>query len=246
VAERRVDVLLVRWYEQRERSAPILGRWLAAAEEHLPAALPRRFGDSEPLRGRLDRDGRDGLAAAYDRAEQLFFVNGEPPVRGGSLSADKAPWWGPVAGHTLDVELGAADDAVRRFALAVAGEHTFYVSASVERGLLLDGRTLVHDRPSTAEPYLAGLGDWVGLPPDPPLWAWFGSAYVPLVRRHLDATPEAGGLLRTAGPWVPDALVARLDEVDPARRHAARLPRGLRRSTWRMLVDGARAGRRPR
>lgn len=146
--------------------------------------------------------------------------------------------------HTLHVDLGEADDAVRRFALAVAGEHTFYVSASVEHDLLLDGRTLVHDRPGTAEPYLAALGDWIGLPPRPPLWAWFGPAYVPLVRRHLDAEPAAGGLLRTAGPWVPDALVSRPDEVDPARRHAARLPRGLRRSIWRVLVDGARAGRR--
>jgi hypothetical protein len=239
VAERRVDVLLVRWYERREGAAAVLPRWLAAAEEHLPAALPRRFGDTEPLRGRLDRVGPGGLASAYDRAEQIFLLDGVPPVRGATLApARRPPWWGPVEAHTLHVELGGADEAVQRFATALAGEGTLYVSASVERDLLLDGRTLVYDRSSTGEPFLAPLGDWLGLPPAPPTWCWFGPLYGPLIRHHLDAEPVGGGLLRTSGPWVPADLVARLDEVDPARRRAARIPRGSRRSLWRVLTGG--------
>jgi len=71
MAERRLDVLVVRWYERQDRSPDIVGRWLRAAREHLPEAVPRRFGDSEPLRGRFERDGEAGLTNAYAAADQL-------------------------------------------------------------------------------------------------------------------------------------------------------------------------------
>lgn len=238
MAGRRLDVLTVRWYERREGPGPIVPRWLAAARAHLPEAVPRRFGDSEPLRGRFDHEGDAGLAAAHDRAEQLLFLAGTPPVHAASLAARPTTSWGPVAAHTLHAERGAADDRVRAFALALAGRHTLYVSASVCRDVLLDRGTLVHDRSGGEEPYLAALGEWVGLPPEPPLWCWFGPAYVPLVRRHVHAEAVAGGLLRDEGPWVPEHLRARLDEPDPVRRRAPRLPRGQRRSAWRMLFGG--------
>jgi len=38
---------VVRWYERRDRSPDIVARWLGAAREHLPEAVPRRFGDTE-------------------------------------------------------------------------------------------------------------------------------------------------------------------------------------------------------
>jgi hypothetical protein len=236
VGERRLDVLTVRFYE-RPGADPVVPRWLAAARAHLPEAVPVRFGDTEPLRGRFDRDGDEGLLQAYASADQFLFLIGEPPVHHASLAAARRPRWGPTVSHALDVETGPDDERVRRFALALAGPHTLYVSASVSGGLLLDGRTLVGPPGEPPEPYLAAHGDWLGLPPSPPEWCWFGPAYVPLVRRTVDAEPAAGGLFRTGGPWVPDRLRARLDEPDPARRHARRMPRGLRRSPGRLVRD---------
>ena len=232
MAERRVDVLVVRWYERRDRSPHIVPRWLDAAREHLPEAVPRRFGDSEPLRGRLDRDGDDGLTRAYAAADPLLFLAGTPPVYHASLSARSH---GPVAVHSLDAVVEPGDERVRRFALALAHPGTVYVSASVAGDMGLDGRTLYGPAGRPEEPYLAPRGDWLGLPPQPPVWCWFGPAYARLVRRDVAGQEAAGGLLYTGGPWVREPLRARLSDVDPAHRRAARLPRGLRRSVWGLL-----------
>ncbi|MDI6099443.1 hypothetical protein QLQ12_12645 [Actinoplanes sp. NEAU-A12] len=82
------------------------------------------------------------------------------------------------------------------------------------------------------------MGDWLGLPPRPPAWCWLGPAYARLVRRGIDGESIAGGLLYTGGPWVDPRLHAHLDEVDPSRRTARRIPRGLRRSTLGLLLSG--------
>lgn len=223
MAERLVDVLVVRWYERRDSASDAARRWIAAAEEHLPEALPKRFGETEPLRGRGDP------LPAYAAATSLFLLAGSRPVYHGSLSAGG---YGPVAGHSLHAVLDAGDDRVRRFALAMAGPGTFYVSASVSRGQTLDRNTLWGPGQGE-EPFLAPLGEWLGLAPEPPAWCWFGPAYARMLRR---TDP-----LWTGGPWVPDRFQARLTEVDPARRHAPSMPRGLRSSLWRILV-----GQRPR
>jgi hypothetical protein len=227
MAERRIDVLQVRWYVRAEGLAGIVPRWFAAAREHLPEALPRRFGDSEPLRGKLDRDGEAGVEKMYERADSSLYLRGDPPVHGGAMSRGNK--YGPTSSHSLAVETGIADDRVRAFALALADEHTLYLSASIDRDLLLSGRTLVHDRPSTSEPYLAGLGTWLGLPPEPPLWCWFGPEYA----RDVPGERLQDGRLWTGGAWVPENLRARLDEPDPARRTAPKMPGELRRSPWR-------------
>jgi hypothetical protein len=238
VTERKIDALTLRWYEARAASPPIVPRWLAAAREHLPAAVPRRFGDSEPLRGRLDRDGEAGLLRAYAQADSLLFLAGARPIYHAGLSAGTGG--GPTAVHSLSAGLDPADDAVRRFALALTGPGTVYVSASVAGGLTLDGGTLYGAGPGTDEPYLAAHGDWIGLPPGPPVWCWFGPAYTRLLRRSVDGEPVAGGLLWTGGAWVPEPLRARPAEADPARRTAPRQPRGLRRSVWRLLLSDRR------
>jgi len=232
VAERRLDVLTVRIYE-RPGAAPIVPRWLAAAREHLPEAVPVRFGDTEPLRGRFDRLGEKGLLEAYAAADHLLFLTGRPPVYHASLAVPRRTGWGPTISHGLDVEATPGDERVRRFALALAGPATVYLSASVSGGLLLDGRSLIGPAAVPPEPYLAAFGEWLGLPPEPPEWCWFGPDYASLVRRHTPGDAVAGGLFYTGGPWVPERLRARLDEVDPINRHARRMPRGLRRPPWR-------------
>lgn len=221
VREVRVDVLRLRWYVDSHREpADVPARWLALCREHLPEALPRRFGATEPLRGRLDRDGDGAFVRAYATAETLLFMAGEPPCLGGSLGTPRRPVRiGPMTSHQLDVRLdtAVADHAVRAlFEAAAEAFGTVFASASVERDLLWTGRTLVVDRADPdAQPFLAPLGEWLGLPPRPPLWAWFGPGYRRLVPRGWERE------------WVPRDLVARLDEREPSRRAAPRLPRGL-------------------
>ena len=232
MAERGLDVLVVRWYERRDRSPGVVPRWLGAARAHLPEAVPRRFGGTEPLRGRLDRDGDEGLMGAYAAADPLLFLAGTPPVHHAALATGSG---GPVAVHSLEAEVDPGDERVRRFALALTHPGTVYVSASVAGDVVLDGRTLYGPARRPEEPYLAARGDWLGLPPEPPVWCWFGPAYARLVRRDVPGREAAGGLLYSGGPWVRESLRARLSEPDPARKPAARLPRGLRRSMWGLL-----------
>jgi hypothetical protein len=135
-----------------------------------------------------------------------------------------------MTSHQLDVRLDAAtgNGGVRVLFEAVAEAFgTVFASASVQRDLLLTGGTLVIDRPDPDEqPYLAPLGQWLGLPPRPPLWAWFGPAYRRLVPRNWERE------------WVPADLVARLDEPEPSRRTARRVPRGLGGSPWWVIRRG--------
>jgi hypothetical protein len=238
MAERTVDALVVRWYERRDRSPDVVERWLRAAREELPEAVPRRFGDSEPLRGRFD--GGDALADAYGRADSLLFLAGAPPIYHASLAATGSGKRGPTAVHSLQAVLDPADPRVRRFALALTHPGTVYVSASVERGLVLDRGTLYGPAVQPGEPYLAPHGDWLGLPPEPPLWCWFGPVYRRRAARDVSGQERAGGLLYTGGPWVRPPLRAQPEEVDPVRRRAARVPRGLRRSALWMPSRSAR------
>lgn len=245
MAEREVDVLTVRWYERADRAPDIVTRWLAAAQAHLPEATPRRFGDSEPLRGRFDRAGADGFRRGYDQADQLFFLTGTPPFHHGSLAARRSRLHGPMAVHTLQAVVDPGDERVRRFALGLAHPGMTYLSASMAGGQILDRGTLYGPAERPAEPYLAPMRDWLGLPPHPPAWCWFGPAYARLVRRDVSGEPIAGGLFYTGGPWAGPRLHARLDEVDPGRRAAPRMPRGLRRSTLQLVLSGLRGPRLP-
>lgn len=231
-------MLVVRWYERQDRSPDIVTRWLAAAAEHLPEAIPRRFGDTEPLRGRFDRDGEAGFARAYADASPLLFLAGTPPVYHASFTAGAPRRRDSTAVHALEVELGADDERVRRFALALTHPDTTYVSASIAGDMILDRRTLYGPAVRPEEPYLAPRGDWLGLPPTPPAWCWFCPAYARLVRRQINAEPVAGGLLYTGGPWVGEAVRARLSEVDPGRRPALRMPAAPHRSALLRLLRG--------
>jgi hypothetical protein len=235
--ERKVDVLVVRWYERAAGASGIAGRWLAAAREHLPEAMPRRFGDVEPLRGRLDRDGEDGFRQAHERAESLLHLAGTAPVYSASLAANHPDWFGPTVAHSLSAVLEPGDERVRRFALALTCPATIYVSASVEGGQTLDRGQLWGPGDRAGEPFLAGLGQWLGLPPEPPHWCWFGPEYLRLLGRGVTGEKCGGGLLWTGGAWADESLRARLDEREPSHRFAVRRPGGLRPSIWRRMFS---------
>ena len=89
--------------------------------------------------------------------------------------------------------------------------------------------------------YLAPAGSWLGLPARPVAWGGFGPAYRRLVPTGLPTEPAGDGVLHA---W-SDALLDR-DELPaswlPADltcggrdAPAARLPRGLRTTTWDAL-----------
>ncbi len=239
----RVDLLVLRWYvDLREEPPGVPERWLATCREHFPPALPHRFGDSEPLRGRLERDGDAAFVRAFARADPLVHHSGRTPALGGSLGTPtRMRRLGSMTSHSLDVRLDAADDPrLRGFFVAVAeGSRALFASASVRRDVLQEGADLTIDRHDPdVEPYLAPLGQWLGLPPRPPRWAWFGPAYTRLVRRHLSGgEPTGTGVLHVGlRDRVPADLIARLDEVDPVRRPARRMPRRQRTTLWRLVA----------
>ncbi len=215
-----VDVLRLEWYSNDHR--PDLGeRWLELCRSHLPAALPRRFGDSEPFRHKLEIAGDAGFATAVRETSGLLFTAGTRPCFGATFTGGgPRPRFGPSHSHSLTVELTRLGGVAELFTGMAEAAGCFYAHATVERDLKWTGRSLFHDGPRT--PYLAGLGHWLGLPPEAPEWTWFGPAYARLAR------VPAGQLLRWAGePWLPtDLLVG----TEPALTPAARMPR---RRWWR-------------
>ncbi|GAB2576429.1 hypothetical protein Aab01nite_13060 [Paractinoplanes abujensis] len=221
MSDTKIDVLVVRWYERRNTT--IVRRWLDAAREHLPEAVPVRFGDTEPLRG---RGGAEELQAAWARAAPLLFATGKKPVLGISMAGGGTDWpvkYGPTVVHSLTVATGPDDVRVKAFARAVASDDTFYTSASTAGGMTLDRNTLWGPAERREEPYLAPQGDWLGLPPTPPAWCLFGPDYAKLATYG-------------EGSWVSERLRARLDETEPSRRQARKMPRGLRRSAWQLIT----------
>ncbi len=203
---------LVRWYVRGDRRCDVVGEWLGAAREYLPDAVPRTYGTTEPLCGRVAVGGEEALRSAYATTPDLLLLAGGPSVSDAVLAA---PSPGRVAAHVLHTERPPDDPAVRAFALDVAvGVSAIYVSASVE---------------SDPERYLAPLGRWLGLPPTPPTWCWFGAGYAGHIRRsRLDVRPAGPGLLwsgdTSEGGWVPERLRARLDEPESRRRRARCIP----------------------
>ncbi|MBL7258990.1 hypothetical protein [Paractinoplanes lichenicola] len=218
MSDTKIDVLVVRWYERR--TTDVAARWLAAAREHLPEAIPVRFGESEPLRG---RGGDEEFTAAWARADPLLFMTGKKPVYHMSLVGGAATKRGPVMVQSLNIVADPHDVRVRAFASAMASDQTFYVSASIAGGMTLDRNTLWGPAERPEEPYLAPMGDWLGLPPTPPAWCLFGPDYA-----KLAAYEE--------GSWVPERLQARLGEIDPAQRYARKMPGGLRRTAWQLIT----------
>jgi hypothetical protein len=238
--EQRVDVIELTWYAHVDRRPTDLGtRWLELCRQHYPAALPRRFGATEPLPGRLDRDGDAAFVAAAEGEHGVHLV-GAGPVYHGSLSGPRPPWMGPVVQHSLAVDRAAGEDLAVLFAAVAEAAGCHLAVANVVREMVWTGRTLVFEAGTERSPPPL-LGRWPGLPPRPPAWSWFGPSYDRLVRSHLPtAEPTPGGLLHrwaarpldadelhaaAPDPWLPADLLARLDtdalgrdRVEPARR----------------------------
>ena len=220
----------VRWYERIGPHTDNASRWLRAAAL-LPEAVPRRFGDSEPLLHRFDEEGSEGLRSAEQAADGLLFLRSPAPTREAALATPTtARRLGPFGAHVLTTTLPPDDRRLLAFTTAFAAPSTVFVSISVQHDPDLGTA-------GESEPYLAPLGAWLGLPPKRPPWCWFGADYTrELARRRIALDREADGSVLADAGWVPAELCARPEQPEFHDRIARRLPRGLRTGARRLLL----------
>ena len=250
----------VTWYERERDMGVVTDRWLRAARAELPEVVPKRFGDSEPLRHRFDAEGGAGLRRAWEAADGLLFLAARPVMPHAALAVGARSGrarLGDVGAHVLRVALPPEDPRLRAFVVALATPVTVFVS--VNEPLAQQSGT-----GHGAHRYLSGLGRWLGLPEEPPRWCWFGAAYTDALvdlggRRSLrrwrwrrgggdgerqpsELEPVAGGGLWTGGAWVPQAMRVVEAGLEPHDQQADVIPPAVApgRPVWagaRRIVD---------
>lgn len=232
--ESRVATVDVNWYCLREELDPDAARlFVATAQQLLPEALARRFGEYEPLQGKLADSGAEGFAQAWAEATSTLFVTGTGPCVGGHLSAGPSAqfsdrFWS-MSLTLLAEPIGDAGwrDALRKLFVALADRlPAFYASAEVTSGHIWSGRSLWADGetewPIRPVRYRDG---WMGLPPSPVWWSWLGRPFADYFALLPDkrTRPTVNGILyqasaELAGPgeleplsrWLPADLFAKL------------------------------------
>lgn len=249
--ESRVAAVEVDWYCLREDLHPDPSLLLlAAAARNLPEALPRRFGEYEPLQGRYADSGGDGFAAAWAGATSLLFFSGAGPCVGGHLSAGPGArfadrFWSMSLTFLADAlnDPGWRDAFRRIFASLADSLPAFYATAQMTRDHIWSGRSLRADGKTeqSISPVRYREG-WMGLPPVPAWWTWFGWPFRDFVAalpdRRLTATTSGVLYEAATGPtgpdeieplscWLPADLFAAL-APNPRGAHPAPLIRAVR------------------
>jgi hypothetical protein len=229
----RVSTVDLRWYcRTSDITDDIALLYLDAVTRVLPEALPRRFGDYEPLQGKFETSGADGFVQARRDAFPMLSFVGSGPVVGGHLPGRRM-FPEEFTSLTLGFH-GAAlldhgwRDAVRevfvRLAIVLPA---FFATAEVTRGHIWSGRTMWSDgQTEKATVPLRYRDGWMGLPPIPVWWAWFGPAYADLepllpadrTRKGLngflfESSPEplARDRLTPLTRWLPQDLFASIE-----------------------------------
>ncbi|MGQ0629946.1 MAG: hypothetical protein ACT4P1_02820 [Sporichthyaceae bacterium] len=208
----RVNMISFRWYcPFAALPTDWASTYLVLCRRLLPEALPRRFGEYEPFQHRLDEAGDHGFTTAWGQATSSLHFSASGPCLGGAL------WAGPNEQHPVPMWCQSADfhygpladdprwrDAAQRWFLAIAAElGACYASAEVTRGHLWNGRSMGADGNSEWLISPARVQGWMGLPPYPTWWAWYGELYNPLVLGRLECgevSERDGGLLAVITP----------------------------------------------
>ncbi|MBG6054577.1 hypothetical protein IWX81_000967 [Salinibacterium sp. CAN_S4] len=235
----RIDLIEITWHFPHD-ARDLASLYMRTARKYLPEALPRRFGEFEPLQHKLETLGDSGFADAADKSTGLLNWKGSFPVTDGNLATrhwDGSPRALPT--FSLSLERSAFEEEKWRNALRSLfvefgrKGHAFFASAEVTRNVLWSGRSVWYDGKEEYRYSLTGRAGWMGLPPYPVWWALFGREYVPLVLPHVASENEAqsGQALFNAwsdAPMDRDALGAMLPTVGFLRRaRAPWLPREL-------------------
>ena len=229
----RISVVEMHWYAKPTPGGDLGADYLALCRRLLPEALPRRYGEFEPLGHKLET-GDEAFAAAWRDATSILFFTAHPPFLDGFLDggAERSPT--RVWEMSLDVQAEPLRDARLRAALralfvALAERvGAYYASAELTRGHRWNGRTVSSDFGTTESAISPTFGRrWYGLPPYPVSWGWYGGPYRDLVASRLsggEVTEAGGGILHTLGdlPADRDALTGLV-----TRRHGLR-----KRTEW--------------
>ena len=226
----RVRVVTVDWYALRsDLDANVGHEYVIRCHRYLPEALPRRFGEFEPFQHKLAEVGEEGFARAWREAESLLFFSASAPCIAGALWAgpsEKHPrlvWHMSLELHCLPLTDRRWRDSLGRLFVSLA-EHlnAFYASAQVTRDSIWNGRGLWSDRSTERPIQTARINGWMGLPPYPVWWSWYGQPYRDLVSQHLvgyNTTDYQAGLFCSLGddPLDRDQLNTLIQGARPSR-----------------------------
>ncbi|TDB83396.1 hypothetical protein E1264_28610 [Actinomadura sp. KC216] len=228
-AAEHVDLLDLDWYVRREDLPHDLPeRLLEALRTWFPEAMPRRFGDYEPLQHKLSDEGEEGFISAW-RTESggLFWKTSRPFFSGAARSVgdDFTPYLigekeqreglpHPVANISLTMDLRVLSDErwrtdlVRSFARIAEVTGAFYAHAVVSRGWGYSGGSLWTAARTQTHRSVTQRDRWAGLPPYPVWLAWFKGFYSPGIEQCLGTGYERfddGGLMWRNGDHPDDA-----------------------------------------
>jgi hypothetical protein len=222
-AEERIRVVDLDWYLPGRPDAELAARLLGLLRAACPEALPRRYGDHEPLQHRLE-DGDRGFvdfwrAQAEIAHGAMFFWKGQAPCFDGSVSfcdaRTESPNEYPIGipgtrrctrisldfdGRALHAEPRWSEAVVALFERVARATGAVYAAGTVVRNVICR-RALGYDDRSEKLPL--PISWFAGLPPIPTWLAWFGAPYAPLVADALrgHAEPAADGTyLYRGGP----------------------------------------------
>lgn len=184
--DERVAVVDVAWYCLREHlPSDAATTFFDVVQRALPEALPRRFGELEPLQGKLDADGRDGFINAWENSTIALSTLGSSPCIAGRLDAGAcaenpgAFWWMSLTFLADPIREPAWREALQTMFVTLADAlPVFYASAELNSGHIWSGRSWDADRETEwpINPVVYGQG-WTGLPPVPTWWLWLGPPY---------------------------------------------------------------------
>jgi hypothetical protein len=232
--QERVSTVHVRWYCLREAvDGNLADRYITTVQRLLPEALPRRFGEYEPLQGTYDDGGASGFAQAWTDATSSLYFSASGPCVDGSL--DPGPgvrfpdrfWSMSLTLLAEPLRQAAWRDALRHLFVTFADVlPAFYAQAQVTAGWIWSGRSLGADSQTESRRTPVQRRVWMGLPPTPVWWTWLGrpfdefTASVPddrTTRTEKGVLYEAATDLDAAGSgdhltrWLPTDLFAAID-----------------------------------
>lgn len=241
--EARIRVVELSWYVEGGESADELpAQLLQGLRVACPEALPRRYGDYEPLQHKMEPGREDEFIgfwrnlAAHELGRMLFW-KAQSPCFGGTASfpdkRDKYPSGKPVGipgtKNCTEISLnfdGRALHGDERWCTAVVGLFSsiakrlgaFYAAAHVQRNVIAK-RSLWYDGESERLPM--PFSSFAGLPPVPTWLAWFGRPYAPhvadSVTDYAEQTADGAWLFRGGPkPMDVDELANRFPSL-PAR-----------------------------
>jgi hypothetical protein len=231
--DERVHVVHLAWYARKQNVDDAFGQYYTrACRRLLPEALPRRYGEFEPLQGKLEAAGDEGFAQTWRDATSTVFFSARTPCLGGSISAGPSETHpSPIWDMTLEVHHEPLSDrrwrdALQQFFISIA-DHlcAFYASAEVTRGNIWNGRSMWVDQSTEWAISPARREGWMGLPPYPVWWAWYGTPYRNLIGSEL----PHGRLMNHARGALHELADAPLDRDQLTDLVTTR--RGLRRRT---------------